>query len=211
MSEDFFLSPELVDAEGLVAVGGDLGPERLLEAYCRGIFPYYAEGDPILWWSPDPRAIFDLSHFHVSRRLAQTLRSGKFEVTFDQAFARVIAGCADRVEGTWITGEMADAYLNLHHLGHAHSVEVWHAGQLAGGLYGVAIAGYFSGESMFTRVRDASKVALVHGINHMRRHEFQLFDIQILNEHTASLGAMEISRSDYLARLNRALACPTRW
>lgn len=209
MRDGFFLSPELADADGLVGVGGDLGPRRLLEAYRRGIFPWYDAETPILWWSPDPRAIFELDGLHVSRRLARTVRSGKFEVTVDRDFAGVIRGCADRPEaGVWITPEMIEAYERLHRLGHAHSVEVWHEGQLAGGLYGVAVGSLFAGESMFTRVRDASKVALVHLMGRLRERGYQLFDVQFLNDHTASLGAVEIPRREYLARLRRALERP---
>jgi leucyl/phenylalanyl-tRNA--protein transferase len=243
--------PELADETGLVAMGGDLSPERLLEAYRRGIFPWYDDNLPICWWSPDPRAIFELDGFHISRRLRRTCRSGKFHVTFDRAFSDVIRGCADRPgQGTWITQEMIDAYESLHRLGHAHSVEVWastkdeggkmnkasrgasapgslrtsarlphplalsssfisHSSSLTlvGGVYGVAVGGLFAGESMFSRERDASKVALVHLVERLRKRGFQLFDIQFLNDHTARLGAVEIPRREYLARLRAALGC----
>jgi leucyl/phenylalanyl-tRNA--protein transferase len=209
MRDGFFLNPELADEDGLVGVGGDLSPRRLLEAYRRGIFPWYDAQTPILWWSPDPRAVFELDGLHVSRRLARTVRAGKFEVTADRDFAGVIRGCADRPgPGAWITPEMIAAYERLHRLGHAHSVEVWHGGELAGGLYGVAVGGLFAGESMFTRVRDASKVALVHVMRRLRERGYQLFDVQFLNDHTASLGAVEVPRRAYLARLRRALECP---
>src|SRR5437660_7763503 len=166
---DFLLSPEWAHEQGLVAVGGDLRPERLLQAYRRGVFPWFDEDGPILWWSPDPRAVFELDGLHISRRLQRTLRSGKFSVTFDQDFASVIRGCADRPDdGTWITAEMVAAYEKLHLLGYAHSVETWQEGKLAGGVYGVAINGLFAGESMFTRARDASKVALVHLTQRLR-------------------------------------------
>jgi leucyl/phenylalanyl-tRNA--protein transferase len=200
--------PERADATGLVAIGGDLSTERLLEAYRRGIFPWYDEGLPICWWSPDPRAIFELDRFHVSRRLGRTCRSGRFQVSFDQAFSEIIRGCADRPgQGTWITSEMVDAYEALHGLGHAHSVEVWKDNRLAGGIYGVAVGGLFAGESMFSRCTDASKVALVHLVDRLRERGFQLFDIQFLNAHTARLGAVEIPRTEYLARLRTALEC----
>jgi leucyl/phenylalanyl-tRNA--protein transferase len=203
-----FLNPLFADAMGLVAIGGDLRPEYLLQAYRRGIFPWYDEGQPVLWWSPDPRAIFELDGLHVPRRLWRTIRSGRFRVTFDQAFAEVIRGCADRPgEGTWITADMIDAYEELHRLGYAHSVEVWEEDELGGGLYGVAVNGLFAGESMFTRRRDASKVALVYLVDRLRRRGFQLFDTQMLTEHTARLGAIEIPRTEYLARLQKALAC----
>jgi leucyl/phenylalanyl-tRNA---protein transferase len=201
-------TPEPDEDLGLVAVGGDLRPERLLAAYRQGIFPWYNEGDPICWWSPDPRAIFELDGLRVSRRLARTLRSERFGVTFDRAFNEVLRGCADRPgEGTWITPEMSAAYQELHRLGHAHSVEVWQGEVLAGGLYGVAVGGLFAGESMFTRVRDASKVALVFLVQRLRERGFRLFDIQLLTEHTARLGAIEIPRAEYLRRLAEALRC----
>lgn len=203
-----FLLPELIEGTSLVAIGGDLRPERLLDAYRHGIFPWYDEGDPILWWSPEPRAIFELDGLHVSRRLRRTLRSGRFSVTVNRDFAAVIRGCRDRDEGTWITPEMLRAYETLHALGYAHSVEVWQGGRLAGGLYGVALGGFFAGESMFTRVRDASKVALVHLVQRLRERGFTLFDTQFLTEHTERMGAVEIPRADYLARLKKALVRP---
>jgi leucyl/phenylalanyl-tRNA--protein transferase len=203
------LVPELADADGLVAVGGDLSPERLLLAYRRGIFPWYDESMPILWWSPDPRAIFELDGMHISRRLRRTLRSERFHVTVNRDLAGVMRGCADRPgEGTWITQAMIDAYETLHRLGHVHSVEVWHQGELAGGLYGVAVGGLFAGESMFHRVSDASKVALAFLMDRLRQRGFQLFDIQFLTDHTARMGAVEIPRREYLARLHRAIECP---
>jgi leucyl/phenylalanyl-tRNA--protein transferase len=205
MATDFFLDPADADAEGLVGVGGGLSTARLLEAYRRGIFPHYNDTLPVLWWSPDPRAILELDGMHVARRLARTIRSGKFRVSFDEDFEGVIDGCADRVEGTWITPEMRAAYVELHRLGHAHSAEVWHEGRLAGGVYGVAVGALFAGESMFTRVSDASKVALFHLLERLRARHFQLFDVQYVTEHTGRLGAIEISRSQYLARLRRAI------
>jgi leucyl/phenylalanyl-tRNA--protein transferase len=190
---------------GLVATGGDLSPRRLLHAYRHGIFPWYNEDETILWWSPDPRAIFELDGLHVSRRLRRTARSGRFTVTVNRAFAQVIRHCAERSEGTWITADMISAYEKLHRLGHAHSVEVWHSSILAGGLYGVAVGGLFAGESMFTRVRDASKVALVFLVDRLQQRGFRLFDIQFVTEHTTGLGAVEIPRADYLKRLREAL------
>jgi leucyl/phenylalanyl-tRNA--protein transferase len=202
-----WLIPQLADEHGLVAIGGDLHPARLLEAYQRGIFPWYSEDDPIYWWSPDPRAIFELDGLHLPRRLRRTLRSGRFEITVNRAFAAVIRGCADgRTDGTWITAQMITAYETLHGLGYAHSVEAWQEGELAGGIYGVAIRGLFAGESMFTRRRDGSKVALAFLVERLQQRGFQLFDIQFLTEHTARLGAIEIPRAEYLARLRSALA-----
>ena len=199
--------------EGLVLVGGELSPEWLLDAYGHGIFPW-----PVLsgwrqmqWWSPDPRAIFEIEVFHVSRRLARTCRGGQFEVTSDRDFAGVIRGCAtagDRRGATWLTRPMIAAYCRLHELGHAHSVEVWRGGELAGGTYGVTIGGLYAGESMFRHVRDASKVALVHLVRHLRERGYGLFDIQQLTPHTASLGATEIPRREYLARLAAAIVMP---
>ena len=203
------LFPELADEYGIVAVGGDLSPERLLTAYRRGVFPWYDATTPILWWSPDPRAIFEIDGLHISRRLARTIRSGKFQVTIDRDFAGVIRGCADRPgDGNWITPDMLAAYETLHRLGYAHSVETWREGILAGGIYGVAINGFFAGESMFSRVSDASKVALAFLMKHLRSRGFLLFDIQFLNPHTQRMGAIENSRDDYLRRLGQALRSP---
>jgi leucyl/phenylalanyl-tRNA--protein transferase len=202
-----FLVAEWADENGLVAVGGDLRPERLLHAYRAGVFPWYDETTPICWWSPDPRAIIELDGLHISRRLRRTLLSGRFCVTFNQDFAAVIRGCADRTEGSWITADMLQAYERMYRFGHAHSVEVWQDGKLAGGLYGVAIGGFFAGESMFHRQSDASKVALFHTVERLRQRGFQLFDIQLLTEHTARLGAIEIPRQEYLRRLRRAVLC----
>jgi leucyl/phenylalanyl-tRNA--protein transferase len=208
MPSRFFLDPERADADGLVGIGGDLNPSLLLDAYRRGIFPWFDEDSPILWWSPDPRAIFELDGLHISRRLARTVRSGRFTVTVGHAFVDVIRGCAHRPgDGVWITKDMIEAYTRLHEMGHAHSVEAWHDGQLAGGVYGVTVGGLFAGESMFTRVRDASKVALVHLMERLRQRGFQLFDVQFLNAHTTSLGAIEVSRREYLARLRKAVVC----
>jgi leucyl/phenylalanyl-tRNA--protein transferase len=202
-----FLVPEFADENGLVAIGGDLLPGTLLRAYRAGVFPWFDEGDPILWWSPDPRAIIELDGLHISRRLARTLRSGKFRTTLDQSFGQVIRGCADRAEGTWVTKQMIAAYETLHKLGHAHSLEVWQDDELAGGIYGVAIGGFFAGESMFTRRSDGSKIALVALVERLRQGGFQLFDVQFLTPHTQRMGAVEIPRETYLARLATALGC----
>jgi leucyl/phenylalanyl-tRNA--protein transferase len=195
---------EFADEHGLVAVGGDLRPQTLLRAYRSGIFPWFNDGDPILWWSPEPRAIFEFDHFYISARLARTIRSGKFRLTINRAFSEVMRGCADR-ERTWVTPDMIAAYEKLHKLGYAHSIEVWHGEMLAGGVYGVALGGFFAGESMFHRVRDASKVALAYLIEYLRIRGFVLFDTQVITEHTASLGALEIPRAEYLGRLHKAL------
>jgi leucyl/phenylalanyl-tRNA---protein transferase len=201
-----FASADFADETGLVAMGGDLKPARLLQAYSNGIFPWYSENEPICWWSPDPRAIFELDRVHVSRRLRRTIRSGRFSITIDQDFSGVIRGCAqEREEGTWITPDMIDAYEELHSLGHVHSVEAWSGERLAGGIYGVAIGGFFAGESMFSRQSDASKVTLVYLLEHLRSRGFQLFDTQFLTDHTARMGAIEIPRRKYLALLSDAL------
>jgi leucyl/phenylalanyl-tRNA--protein transferase len=206
----FFPPAEMAEPEGVVLFGGKLTSEWLLDAYAHGIFPWpiFDGTDIMVWWSPDPRAVFELDRFHVSRRLARTCRSGQFEVTCDQDFAGVLQGCAtagDRQQNTWLTPQMIEAYTQLHQLGYAHSIEVWSEGELAGGTYGIALGGLFAGESMFHRVRDASKVALVHLVHHLRVRGYTLFDIQQCTTHTASLGAIEIARDDYLRRLAAAL------
>jgi len=208
----FFPPPDLADPDGLVALGGSLSPEWLLDAYQHGIFPWpFCDDDegPMAWWSPDPRGIIELDGLRVSRRLRRTCRSGKFRVTCDQDFQGVIHGCATasgRVGQTWITPRMIGAYTRMHRLGYAHSIEVWHEGQLAGGLYGVALGGLFAAESKFYRIRDASKVALVYLVAHLRSRGYTLLDIQLLTPHTARLGAVAIPRREYLARLAEAIS-----
>lgn len=207
----FFPPAEQAGPEGLVALGGRLSPAWLLDAYSHGIFPWPHSDidDPMLWFSPDPRAVIELEHLHVSRRLAQTLRGGKFTATCDRDFAGVIHGCGHapgRKGHTWLTPRMVRAYTRMHELGHAHSVEAWHEGRLAGGVYGIAIGGLFAGESMFHAVRDASKVALVHLVERLRARGYALFDIQQLTPHTERMGAIEIPRAEYLDRLAAALA-----
>lgn len=201
-----FPNPSLADPDGLLAVGGDLEPETLLCAYKNGIFPWFDSDTPILWWCPDPRAILEFNNLYVSKRLARTLRGDKFQVTFNQDFDAVVKGCAYRPEeGTWITPEVAKAYGKFHQLGHAHSVEVWQNGSMVGGLYGVAIGGLFAGESMFSTVSDASKIALVALVDRLKQKGFQLFDLQIINDHTSMMGATEIPRDSYLARIKTAV------
>lgn len=206
----FFPPAELAEPEGVVMFGGQLSSAWLLDAYAHGIFPWpiFDGTDIVVWWSPDPRAIFELDRFHASRRLLRTCHGGQFEVTCDRDFAGVIAGCAStggRVGNTWLTPRMIAAYEALHAEGHAHSIEVWHEGRLAGGTYGVTLGGLYAGESMFFRVRDASKVALVFLMAHLRARGYTLFDIQQCTPHTARFGALEIPRDAYLARLAKAL------
>jgi len=212
MPSAFFPPASESTPDGLLAVGGDLSTGRLLDAYQHGIFPWPVdEEDLMLWWSPDPRGILPLDGMHISRRLQRRLRSEKFQVTCDQAFEQVIASCASgpgREGGTWLTTEMLAAYGRLHQLGHAHSIEVWHQGRLAGGTYGVALGGLFAAESMFFRVRDASKIALAHLVAHLNKRGYQLLDVQQWTPHTGRLGVIEITRDEYLARLAAAVELP---
>ncbi len=201
-----FPDPRGADEEGLVAIGGDMSVDQLLLAYRSGVFPWTVQ--PVTWWSPDPRAIFELDEIHVPRSLARVLRKGVFEVTRDTAFREVMEGCAAPAPGrrsTWISREFLEAYTALHKAGFAHSLECWHKGRLAGGVYGVAIGGFFAGESMFHSVSNASKVALCHLGRHLKERGFTLFDIQMLTPVTSQLGGINISREEYLARLERAL------
>ena len=202
-----FPDPRGADAEGLVAVGGDLSVARLLLAYRSGVFPWTVS--PLTWWSPDPRGIFELEGFHVSRTLARVIRKDLYRVTIDRAFRQVMEGCAAPGPGrwsTWITPRFLKAYTRLHQQGYAHSVECWQGETLAGGLYGVAVGGLFAAESMFHRADNASKVALFHLIGHLRQHGFLLLDIQMLTPTTERLGAISISRQEYLSRLSNAVS-----
>lgn len=195
---------------GLVAVGGDLRPERLLLAYRSGLFPWTV--DPITWWSPNPRGIIELGRLHLSRSLQRTLRRKRFEVTRDRAFEDVMHGCAEAPRpGGWISPQFIKAYTELFRLGHAHSVECWLNGELVGGVYGVALGAVFAGESMFHRVSDASKVALVHLHDHLMERGYRLFDVQMVTHATAALGACEIPRDEYLKRLAAAVDTPCRF
>jgi len=199
------------EPNGLLAVGGDLSVRRLLTAYRRGIFPWYSDGQPILWWSPDPRAVLMPDQLKVSRSLNKTLRQERYTVTCDKAFDEVVRACAGARAGnpgTWITREMMQAYTRLHRHGVAHSVEAWQGDELAGGLYGVALGRVFFGESMFHRGRDASKVAFVHLTRHLRRRGYELIDCQVGSEHLESLGAVEIDRADFLDTLARCAEGP---
>lgn len=217
-SSFLFPHPNLAEEDGLLAIGGDLSKERLLLAYGSGIFPWYSEGYPIMWFSPDPRLIIELGSVHVSKRLMKTIRSAEFEVRFDTAFEEVMRLCAltDRKgqKGTWITGDMLRAYGDLHHDGYAHSVEIHREGDLVGGLYGLSLGGVFFGESMFHKVRDASKVALYHLEKFLLENGFDFIDSQVPNSHMRSLGGKEISREEFLSRLAKSLEKKTlrgRW
>jgi leucyl/phenylalanyl-tRNA--protein transferase len=208
-----FPDPRHAEPDGLLAVGGDLTPQRLLTAYAEGIFPWYSDDTPILWWSPDPRLVLEPGALHVPRSLERTIRRGRYEVRADGAFSRVIRRCAEKPRpgqrGTWITDEMVAAYDELHRLGYAHSFEACEDGELAGGLYGVSLGGAFFGESMYADRPDASKVAFVEAVRWLERHGIRLIDCQVTTEHLARFGAREVTREDFLARLGRALEGPT--
>ncbi len=207
-----FPSPELAERDGLLCVGGDLSEERLLLAYSMGIFPWYSDGDPILWWSPDPRLVLFPRELKVSRSLRQVLKNNIYEITMDAAFPEVIRNCAAARrkgdEGTWITAEMTHAYIQLHRSGFAHSIESWQNGELAGGLYGVALGGVFFGESMFTKKSNASKVAFVALVHQLIKWDFALVDCQVTTRHLINFGAREIPRSEFIRRVRKALKMP---
>ncbi len=209
-----FPRPELADDNGILAVGGDLRPERLLFAYQLGIFPWYEEGLPIIWHSPDPRMVLDLAELHVPRSVRKTMRRGVYDVRLDTAFAEVIEACSHvprpGQSGTWITEEMKDAYIELHRLGYAHSVEAWRDGELAGGAYGVSLGRAFFGESMFARRSDASKVAFIALCRQLQTWQFDFVDCQVHTEHLERFGATEWPRARYLAALADAIEAPTR-
>ena len=203
---DPFPDPSRANRDGLVAITADLTVERLLEAYPKGIFPWTE--NPVTWWSPDPRGILPLDRLHVSRRLEQTIQSGKFRFKINQAFAEVIRGCAEPAPGreqSWIGPALIQAYTDLHKCGHAVSYEAWHGDRLAGGLYGVKIGRFFAGESMFHRVRDASSAALVFAARTLKEEGCQLFDLQMVTPHTAGFGAVEVIRDEYLKLLTQAV------
>lgn len=214
--EEDVIFPDPAEAEdgGLLGVGGDLRPERLLLAYANGIFPWYNEDQPILWFSPDPRCVLEPAALHVGRSLRKTIRKGAFRVTLDTAFESVIHACKDTPrpgqDGTWITRDMQEAYSLLHRLGHAHSVEVWSGDELVGGLYGVALGNLFAGESMFSRTSDASKTGLVWLVKQLQQWNFGLVDAQVRTETLAKMGAIEISRAAYLSRISSLVAHPGR-
>lgn len=207
----------LEEPNGLLCAGGDLSPARLLAGYRRGIFPWYAPGQPILWWSPDPRAVLWPGEFHVSRSLARSMRNRGYELRVDTDFAAVVGRCGDRAlrpEGTWITPAMRAAYGRLHELGYAHAVETWLGHRLVGGIYGVALGRVFFGESMFSESRDASKVAMLRLVSELRERGIELLDCQIPSAHLASLGVRSIPRSHFVALLQQWVdkpSVPGRW
>ncbi|MBU1965199.1 MAG: leucyl/phenylalanyl-tRNA--protein transferase [Proteobacteria bacterium] len=203
-----FPAVEQTAESGLLAVGGDLSPERLLAAYREGIFPWYGDGEPILWWSPDPRFVLFPNELRVSRSMRQFLKKGFVRITFDQAFREVIAACRrprPGQNGTWITTEMREAYAMLHDLGFAHSVEVWREKELVGGLYGISLSRAFFGESMFSAIPNASKAALITLATHLKKRGFDLIDCQVETAHLAGLGARHIPRRDFCALLKQSL------
>ena len=208
--ETQFPSAETASEEGLVAVGGEITPVRVLSAYRQGIFPWYSEDQPVLWWSPEPRAIIYPGQIKISRSLRKTLRKGLFRVTADQAFSEVIKGCSGPRRnspegGTWITPDMMKTYIQLHQWGYGHSIEVWMEDRLVGGLYGIALGSAFFGESMFSRVADASKIALVYLSRYAESHNIDLIDCQLPTEHLTSMGAINITRKQYLSLLKKSL------
>jgi leucyl/phenylalanyl-tRNA--protein transferase len=209
LTNDIIFPPvHLAEKIGLLAVGGDLSPRRLLEAYRQGIFPWYSEEEPILWWSPDPRFILFPEELNVSRSMRQFLKKDVIQITYDRAFPAVIAACQKprpQRESTWITPEMQTAYIQLHEAGFAHSVEVWQAGVLVGGLYGVSLGRCFFGESMFSRISNASKAALIDLVRRLGNLEFSLVDCQVYTAHLESLGAHHIPRSEFTVLLKGAL------
>lgn len=216
MASSSFPPPSRWARDGLVAVGGPLTSQRLVEAYRQGIFPWPVDATPegLLWWSPDPRAILLPPGLHVPRRLARTIAQGRFTLTVDTSFAEVMEACAsvdDRSEATWITSQVHEAYLELHRRGIAHSVEVWREGSLVGGLYGVCLGGMFAGESMFSLERDASKVALVRLVQVLAKTGCLLFDVQVASDHLAQFGVVEVCRDDFRRMLAIAVASPDCW
>jgi len=206
LTNDLYFPPiEQTLPEGILAIGGDLSSERLLMAYRNGIFPWFEDDQPILWWSPDPRMVLFPKELVVSKSMRNILNRNIFKVTFNQGFRHVISNCKqilrDGQNGTWITNEMIEAYCRLHELGFAQSIEVWRDDELVGGLYGIDLGHIFCGESMFSKVSNASKVAFIALVNHLKSHQYQLLDCQVYNEHLESLGAREIPRAEFMAIL----------
>lgn len=208
-----FPQPHLADKDGLLAVGGDLSQERLLLAYRLGIFPWFLEGEPYLWWSPDPRLVLYPEELIVSKSLKKTIKQNTFQITFDSAFDQVIHSCAHtrlkKNEETWIVQDMIDAYCALHESGYAHSIETWSKGKLEGGLYGLALGKCFFGESMFSNKSNASKVAFVYLVEYLKKESFMMIDCQVTTAHLERFGAREIPRQDFLKQLDHAMKWPT--
>lgn len=214
LTENLVFPPiELTSEEGILAVGGDLRPERLLLAYSNGIFPWYSEYEPILWWSPDPRFVLYPNELKVSKSMRPYFNQKKFKITFDTAFRQVVEQCKQKErpgqDGTWIVPDMLEAYCRLHELGLAHSVEAWKEGELVAGLYGISLGRTFFGESMFTNVSNGSKVAFITLVRCLIEKEFDLIDSQVYTNHLASLGAVEIPRKQYISDLKTSLQYPT--
>ncbi len=211
--EILFPSPRLASENGILAIGGDLSEERLLTAYRQGIFPWYSQEEPIVWWSPDPRLVVYPDEIRIARSLEKIIRKGIYDITFDTAFEQVIRSCADvrlkKDEGTWIVEDMIKAYCRLHDSGYAHSVEAWCEGELAGGLYGVSMGRCFFGESMFTRKSNASKVAFVKLVEYLKNRSFKIIDCQVESDHLFRLGARLIPRKLFLQQLEQFLEAPT--
>ena len=211
--EHIFPPPQLAEKEGLLAVGGDLSQDRLLLAYSMGIFPWYSDEEPLLWWSPDPRLVLYPKEIKISKTLKKIIKKDEFGITMDQAFAGVIRECAqirsENSAGTWINEDMMQAYCGLHQSGYAHSVEAWYKGELAGGLYGVSLGKSFFGESMFTRISNASNVALIKLAEYLAALSFDMIDCQVRTEHMIRFGAREISRDHFLQQLKESLGKET--
>jgi len=208
-----FPNPNLATKEGIIAMGGDLSTERIINAYCSGIFPWFSEGEPILWWSPNPRGVLFLEEFKLSKSMRKFLKKDIYSVTFDKNFQQVMFLCGEirrKKEGTWITNEMLEAYIKLHKLGVAHSVEVWdEEGKIAGGLYGISFGHMFFGESMFSIKENASKTALKYLVDKLKEYKYKVIDCQLYTEHLGSLGAKNISRLEYIKILSEELSYPT--
>src|SRR5271157_210859 len=206
--ETIFPPVHLASGNGILAIGGDLSPDRLIEAYRQGIFPWYSEGDPIIWWSPDPRFILFLEELRVSRSMMKVLRRGIFRITYDHKFREVVLSCQKsrrKQNGTWITDDMLEAYCKLHELGIAHSAEAWHEGKLVGGIYGVSLGRCFFGESMFSLMSNASKAALINLVCKLKELKFEFLDCQVYTAHLDSLGARFISRDDFTGLIKSGL------
>ncbi|MCX7921513.1 MAG: leucyl/phenylalanyl-tRNA--protein transferase [Clostridia bacterium] len=205
-----FPHPDLADEDGILAVGGDLSIDRLLLAYCNGIFPWFSEGEPILWWSPDPRFVLFPSDINISKSMNKFLKKSRYRVTFDTSFEKVITLCGElRTEGTWINDEMIEAYCALHRLGFAHSVETWHEDRLVGGLYGVSLGRCFFGESMFSTMDNASKTALITLSQSLLERNFLMIDCQVYSKHLESMGAVNLERKEFLKYLEKSLCYET--